>query len=229
MKRGYDEFTVLDYDKLQGIVADGDIVDKDIAILSLLSGISEDVLIECTRSEIEGMMQDASFLVEEPDVVELPEVLEYGGFSFSIDDLFSRFSYSQLIDWESSQHGMFDILRVLMVPDGYKYNDGYKIDFSGMSYLLFRGIANRFSDFLDRLHKSHPKVYKASADDGVEAYNSDVIFAKKYGTFIVLDCVSGVMREGWNEVLEESANLVLSVYEYHVEKQELEMRLYKKR
>ena len=119
----YNELSVGKYLRVLELCEDKslDNVERQVAILSVLSGKTEDEILNLLLPEYMEMSGKLKFLEKSPD---LPESL------VPVDDM-RKMTAAQYIDFQTfaAQDGSrtVEIISCMVVPEGMKYNDGYDI------------------------------------------------------------------------------------------------------
>lgn len=105
--------------------------DNDLAIVSALSGKTEDELLNMPITEYRTLADKASFLFTQPVPAKVAKTYKVGDFSLHLEQKPQRLTTAQYIDFkEYAKAGETDIckyLSVVLVPEGKTYNDGYDV------------------------------------------------------------------------------------------------------
>lgn len=169
MVGSYDELSLLQYDSVSKILNDESISDedKDIRIVSILSGVGVDELLCMDAGDVRGMIKQAMFLAV-PCVAEDVSEFDYGGYHFHVRN---EINYGQYCDVIHAS-GSVELLHAILVPDGHDYNDGYDVDFSGIDFKTGWGI---LYFFVNGLRESVGAILKSSRPNMVKR-----IFSRRY-------------------------------------------------
>lgn len=107
-------------------------IDKQVAVLSLLSGMPERDILNLPLPEYREMSGKAEFLRTPPEA--LPRVADaylLGGFKLKPTKDLRKITAAQYIDFQSlapdGDKRLVELLSVFLVPEGYKYGDGYDV------------------------------------------------------------------------------------------------------
>lgn len=103
--------------------------DKNLAILSILTGQSEDDLLNLLIGEFSLLMQKAAFLSEPLPRKDKPEKSYHLG-TFTLDVMadVAKMTAGQYIDFQTfaaSNNDIAGMLSTILVPHGHTYGDGY--------------------------------------------------------------------------------------------------------
>lgn len=102
--------------------------DKNLAILSILTGQSEDDLLNLLIGEFSLLMQNAAFLSEPLPRKDKPEKSYHLG-TFTLDVMadVAKMKAGQYIDFQTfaSNVDIAGVISTLLVPHGHTYGDGY--------------------------------------------------------------------------------------------------------
>lgn len=102
--------------------------DKNLAILSILTGQSEDDLLNLLIGEFSLLMQKAAFLSEPLPRKEKPEKSYHLG-TFTLDVMadVAKMTAGQYIDFQTfaASNDIAGMLSTILVPHGHTYGDGY--------------------------------------------------------------------------------------------------------
>lgn len=158
MKGSWKDLTIRDYDGIRfALNSNKTDSEKDIDILSILSGKGVDVIRDMNPSDVSEMMDVAKFILTPADVEPVDE-FQYGGYKFctkGIEDI----TYGQLTDIEHCGDSYSRLLGCILVPVGHKYQDGYQIDFGGIPFKIAKGVID---PFLDGLMGSTQRIIKST-------------------------------------------------------------------
>lgn len=132
MIKSYYEMPVAVYDTLLAIVeGDGSEAEKDLRIVAVLSGKSEDELLDLPITEFMTLKSQASFVLEMPQPEKVAAAYKVGEWELVPCGDVRQITAGQYIDFKtfalSGQADEVMLLSCLMVPKGCKYNEGYDI------------------------------------------------------------------------------------------------------
>lgn len=145
MVDNWNDLSIGQYDDIRFILSDKVLsdADKDICLLSVLSGISGDVIKAKPVDEVADMISSASFLGKAYDGEVMGGIFRYGGYTFDCDFSHRVMTYAQVMDAENTVQ-YADLISCLMVPVGHSYHDGYKVDWRGIPYVVAKGVIESF-------------------------------------------------------------------------------------
>lgn len=131
----YDKLTIGKYLDIQVVLEkDGEEttldIDKEVQILSILSDIEEDKILEMPITEFNKMVSKTSFLMEEPPKKIVATKYKLGGMELETFLNVKNMIMSQFIDYQTflkDKKYLVELLSVFLIPKGCKYNDGYDI------------------------------------------------------------------------------------------------------
>lgn len=152
MINNYSQLPICKYDAISKVLS-SDVSDseKDVKILSILSDIPEKDILSLSVDKVISLQSQASFLSEKPNCI-LPKNIEYDGFSFSTN--FSEMCWGAYIDFQNGFNSYTELLSIILVPEGHKYNDGYSVDFSNLpsdiSITVIRSFLNSLTTRVSR-------------------------------------------------------------------------------
>lgn len=131
----YDKLTINKYRELVKLEKDeGDDMEYGIQILSILSDIDEDELMDMPLEDFSKMMTKTNFLYKEVNKLDynhLGKILTINGKKYKIVKDAKNMTAGQYIDYKSyiTKDNFIDmlpyILTVFIIPDGCKYGNGY--------------------------------------------------------------------------------------------------------
>ena len=134
MIKSYNEMSVGMYTQLMKVAQDiHDEQERTIAILSILSGYSEEELLNMSYERFERMSNEASFLLSQPEPAEVRRAYNVGPFRLVPTRRRSRISTAQYISFQelsmkSTEDNFVQLLACCLIPEGKKFNDGYDIE-----------------------------------------------------------------------------------------------------
>ena len=119
--------TFLDIDAI--LQSDKEEIDKQVAIIALLSGETEADILALPLAEYAALAAKTDFLRQECPPVTAPARVVVGGRAYIPVKDFTKVTTAQYVDFQTfSKQGtqkLPEILAVLLVPEGHKYNEGY--------------------------------------------------------------------------------------------------------
>ena len=130
----YNDLTIKKYRELASIEKGDDDMEYGIEILSVLSDISEDDLMQMPITEFTDLMSKTKFLntqIERTEYKKLGKRITVNGKNYRLIKDAKELTTAQYIDFKSyiSRENFIDmlpyILTVFLVPEEKKYNDGY--------------------------------------------------------------------------------------------------------
>ena len=126
----YDALDLGTFLKIDAVLrTDADDLDKQAQIIAILSDKSLDEVLSLSLGDYASMAAQTAFLKELCKPAEIPDGYEYEGLR-PVED-FTKLTAAQYIDFQTfSKHfpeTIPELLTVLLVPDGHRYNDGYDI------------------------------------------------------------------------------------------------------
>lgn len=134
MKQSWKDITVGDMMQIKEIgtlqLATED--EKNMRVAALLAGIDfEQIMQHTPLSQVRKYMDNASFLVDtKPQPIKARKTYEINGRTYKMLRNEMDLTVAQYIDFQSVEKEGFDkmpgeLLAIMMVPEGHKYNDGY--------------------------------------------------------------------------------------------------------
>lgn len=130
----YNKLTIGQYIEIQAVSADEamDEIDKQVRILSILTGETEDELLHLTLPEYKELVAKSRFL--DPENINYHPVAKryiLGGFELIPCRDFRKIETCQYIDFQTYAPDLdkylVEFLSVILVPKGKRYNEGYDI------------------------------------------------------------------------------------------------------
>lgn len=128
----WDKLTVGKYMEIKSVIdSDLEEAEKMTALLSLLSDIDEDELLDLPLVRYNHMLQNTSFLFTNlpKRVVATKYVL--GGVTLDVMLNIEKMTAAQFIDYQNYvkdvEKNLIQLLSIFLIPKGCKYNDGYDI------------------------------------------------------------------------------------------------------
>lgn len=134
MIESYNQLPIGKYLEITAVLADTSLgeVDRQVRLLSILSGQSEDELLNMPITDFADIARHARFLDSAPEVTaEAHDVYEAGDFLLMPVKDVRKMTTAQYIDFQTfgkdaAKHTV-EMLSCLLVPEGRRYNDGYDI------------------------------------------------------------------------------------------------------
>ena len=109
--------------------SEADEIDKQVAIIALLSGKDESEILAMPLPDYSALAAKTDFLRHECPPASAPSRLICGGFTLIPTQDFTKITTAQYVDFQTFSKGGVDklaeLLAVLLIPEGCKYNDGY--------------------------------------------------------------------------------------------------------
>ena len=134
MITSYDELKLGDYLKILAIDRDEglDDIGRQVGILSILTGLPEDELLHYPLADYSALARGADFLREDTEETgEVRDEYEVGGFILCPVRDFRNLETGQYIDFKAYAEDIEghypELLSVLLVPKGHRYNEGYDV------------------------------------------------------------------------------------------------------
>lgn len=137
MIKSYEELSISKYRELIGIEkVDGEDTEYGIQILSVLSDMEPDELLEMPLEDFSKLMANTKFLykeIERKGYKELKNKIEISGETYQVVKNARDLCAGQYIDYKAyvSRENFLEmlpyILTVFLIPEGHKYNNGYDI------------------------------------------------------------------------------------------------------
>ena len=129
----YNDLTVGKYQEIM-VVLNGKVVDEyatNIQLVSILSDMSEDDVLNLGLSEYKVLNQKLSFLLVEPPKRMIANMYKIGGFELETMLDVRKMTVAQYVDYQTFVKDvdkyLIEMLSVFLVPKGMKYNEGYDI------------------------------------------------------------------------------------------------------
>lgn len=171
MITNYNSLTVGKYEALLRARADheGDTNELNLHVLSILSDMTVDELLDLKVPEFRAMMDRAGFLCTAPRPSEVARQYRFGDLTLVPVTDVRKMTAAQYIDFQNFSNAgegrQAELLSCFLVPKGMKYNDGYDIlevqqairDFMPVTVAL-----GLLAFFLRRLHRSTISILRSS-------------------------------------------------------------------
>lgn len=128
----YHDLSFGDYMKIDAILdTEESEVEKQVQIIAILAGIPEDTLLNMPLPEYAALSAKTAFLRSKHPDVKVPKKLIVRGQTYRPTLDFKKLTTAQYVDFQAmsrrGKDGWVDLLTVLLIPEGHKYNDGYDI------------------------------------------------------------------------------------------------------
>ncbi len=125
IKKNWNEITIADYEKIKEIgESDFTELDKEIQILSLLTGEDEDKILNLSIEEYAHLKSELQFLSEfnfEKDKTPTQVIIQ--GKKFNVNYNLKNYSIAQYVDFEqfNKAKNTAGVLSTILIPEGEKY------------------------------------------------------------------------------------------------------------
>lgn len=133
----WNKMSIADYCSLQDIASDKEMeaVDTEIAIVSLLCGVSEEEILNLPIPEYQALRAKAQFIANFPEikVAKAPKKIFINGKECTVATDLTKITTAQYIDFQTYfklddlNRYLPNILACFIIPKGYQYADGYEI------------------------------------------------------------------------------------------------------
>lgn len=133
VKKSWAEVSIKDYKRIEQICKrelDSEL-EKDIAVLAVLSGVDEDTIYSLPIIELRGLIDQIKWLSEDYDFPKEwnTNKLKIDGEEYIINPNINTFTVAQYADfqifYDKKEEHMGRFLSIFIIPRGKKYNDGY--------------------------------------------------------------------------------------------------------
>lgn len=134
MIKSYETMPVGVYQRLMEVAQENDEVSRNIATLSVLSGIPEANILTAPITEVQSLMGELGFLLEQPKPAKVQKEYKVGEWVLRPTLKQTKMTTAQYIDFQEFTKGgedkyLVELCSVLLVPVGHKYNDDtYDLD-----------------------------------------------------------------------------------------------------
>lgn len=132
MITSYEAMPIGTYLDIQAVLSDDtrEEATKDLAIVALLTGKTEEEIWDCTLEEYGHLKAGASFLFDQPAEAKLKDKYTIGEFTCTYPRSFRKLTAGQFHDFDvlnkdDNPDKEIALLSVLLVPEGCKYAQGY--------------------------------------------------------------------------------------------------------
>lgn len=130
----YNDLPIGKYIEITRIVRDETLpeVDRQVRMLSILSGRTEDDILNAPVTDFAELSRTARFLERLPETKpEVRDIYEAGAFRLVAVRDARKMTAAQYIDFQTfgrdAGNNIVEMLSCLLVPDGMRYNDGYDV------------------------------------------------------------------------------------------------------
>lgn len=132
--KSWKEISVNTFNKLKDIKVNSndslEVLDSNIALLSILCDVDEDTIVSLTTSEFSTLLNQTEFLSTLPKV-KIQDTYTINGNEYEVFLTLNDMSVAQYIDFQTfykDQDKYFkELLACFLIPKGKKYGDGYDI------------------------------------------------------------------------------------------------------
>lgn len=133
VKKSWAEVSIKDYKRIEEICKrelDSEL-EKDIAVLAVLSGVDEDTIYSLPIIELRGLIDQIKWLSEDYDFPKewKTNKLKIDGEEYIINPNINTFTVAQYADFQviypKKEDNMGRFLSIFIIPRGKKYNEGY--------------------------------------------------------------------------------------------------------
>ena len=171
MITNYNSLTVGKYEALLRARADheGDTNELNLHVLSILSDMTVDQLLDLKVPEFRAMMDRAGFLCTAPRPSEVARQYRFGDMTLIPVTDVRKMTAAQYIDFQNFSNAgegrQAELLSCFLVPKGMKYNDGYdilEVQQAIRDFLLVTAALGLLAFFLRRLHRSTISTLRSS-------------------------------------------------------------------
>lgn len=141
LKKSWSEVTLAEYDKIMEICYNEDLseAEKDVALIALLCGKTEDEIWQMPLEDIKFLKIDLMFLTNDfnyPKTLSFKK-LKIGDWELEVIPDLQKMTYAQFVDYQtyikdtdrtgSAPKNKAAILSCFLIPKGKRYNDGYDL------------------------------------------------------------------------------------------------------
>ena len=111
------------------------VLEKNISVLAVLLGVSEDVLYGIGIAELKSLLKDVEWINKEEytytNKIKNLDKLVIDGIEYTVNADINKFTVAQYLDfqtfWDKRNEYMGNLLAVFIIPKGHKYNEGYDV------------------------------------------------------------------------------------------------------
>lgn len=129
----YNKLSIRKYNEIMDILNE-DIsgIEKDIAIIAVLAGVTEDEVYKLSPSEVAILQSQLSFLGKPTLTNKKYKSIILNGTKYNIMKSLDKMSMAQYVDFQNLWEGDYvkklpEVLSIFIIPDGHEYNEGYDI------------------------------------------------------------------------------------------------------
>lgn len=171
MITNYNSLTVGKYEALLRARADheGDTNELNLHVLSILSDMTVDELLDMKVPEFRAMMDRAGFLCTAPRPSEVARQYRFGDLVLVPVTDVRKMTAAQYIDFQNFSNAgegrQAELLSCFLVPKGMKYNDGYdilEVQQAIRDFMPVTAALGLLAFFLRRLHRSTISTLRSS-------------------------------------------------------------------
>lgn len=171
MITNYNSLTVGKYEALLRARADheGDTNELNLHVLSILSDMTVDELLDLKVPEFRAMMDRAGFLCTAPRPSEVAKQYRFGDMTLIPVTDVRKMTAAQYIDFQNFSNAgegrQAELLSCFLVPKGMKYNDGYdilEVQQAIRDFMPVTAALGLLAFFLRRLHRSTINTLRSS-------------------------------------------------------------------
>lgn len=171
MITNYNSLTVGKYEALLRARADheGDTNELNLHVLSILSDMTVDQLLDMKVPEFRAMMDRAGFLCTAPRPSEVAKQYRFGDLTLVPVTDIRKMTAAQYIDFQNFSNAgegrQAELLSCFLVPKGMKYNDGYdilEVQQAIRDFMPVTAALGLLAFFLRRLHRSTINTLRSS-------------------------------------------------------------------
>lgn len=171
MTTNYNSLTVGKYEALLRARADheGDTNELNLHVLSILSDMTVDQLLDLKVPEFRAMMDRAGFLCTAPRPSEVAKQYRFGDLTLVPVTDIRKMTAAQYIDFQNFSNAgegrQAELLSCFLVPKGMKYNDGYdilEVQQAIRDFLPVTAALGLLAFFLRKLHRSTINTLRSS-------------------------------------------------------------------
>lgn len=134
MIENYSQLPLGRYIDITSVLSDDTLgeVDRQVRVLAILSGRTEEDLLNAPITDYADLARRAQFLDKAPEVAaEAKDVYELGAFRLVPVKDARKMTAAQYIDFQTfgrnAKDNIVEMLSCLLVPEGMRYNDGYDV------------------------------------------------------------------------------------------------------
>ena len=233
--------------------ADMEDIDKQVRIISLLSGMPETQVLTLPIPDYKALAAATEFLTEPCQEGRVAKSYRLGGMDLVPTSDLTKITAAQYIDFQTLSKGgderTVELCSVFLVPKGHKYNDGYDIadvqdairrhlsvqDVVTIAAFFFTQICGINSQFPNLLQAADPadggreEEGGAGGEDGGSGDGPEPAdgFDDRWGWIANVDLVSETCRCSWDDAFRMTAIEFFNIVSYahdKAEKQKEEIR-----